>query len=514
MKKAINLLIGLIISIPMFAQTSYFYSKGQRIPVILDPTRVSVLISKTSNLNVTQRVPANTTVVKTCVSHLFNFSVIENVNYGATLLNYMQSSVGTTNNIVLPCYKDTDGEPLILSERIDVKLQNLAQVSMLYSAVNSLKLRLVGQDPYMPLWYMVEITPQTGMNTIEVARQLYEIGHFAEAYPNFHIDSDEISWDENVLDQWGLYNYEKDIVDINASSAWNIATGKGIKVAILDGGIDLTNDDLKDNIHPISCCAESIDTCNFTFRPSELNLSWNSSIGSHYSHGTCVASIVAAVRNNGIQLAGVAPDAKLISISQNSSNGKALGINWAWKNGADIINCSWKDSKENPKIVEAIDSALIRGRNGKGCIVVKSAGNSYDEITFPGKSRENILVVGAIDNNGYRAEFSSYGNCLDVVAPGKGIRVITNGNRIIFSDGTSYAAPHVAGVAALILERNPDLTGHQVRDIIEQNTTKVGNLEYEIVEDRPNGTWNEEYGYGLIDAYKALLATPKKQEQY
>ena len=69
-------------------------------------------------------------------------------------------------------------------------------------------------------------------------------------------------------------------------------------------------------------------------------------------------------------------------------------------------------------------------------------------------------------------------------------------------------------MAALILERNPDLTGHQVRDIIEQNTTKVGNLEYEIVEDRPNGTWNEEYGYGLIDAYKALLATPKKQEQY
>lgn len=65
-----------------------------------------------------------------------------------------------------------------------------------------------------------------------------------------------------------------------------------------------------------------------------------------------------------------------------------------------------------------------------------------------------------------------------------------------------------------MLERNPDLTGQQVRDIIEQNTTKVGNYDYEFFDEYPNGTWNARFGYGLVNAYKALLATPRKQENY
>ena len=80
------------------------------------------------------------------------------------------------------------------------------------------------------------------------------------------------------------------------------------------------------------------------------------------------------------------------------------------------------------------------------------------------------------------------------------------------------AAPHVAGVAALILELNPDLTGQQVRDIIERSTTKVGMRDYEgeytTTENRPNGTWNQYYGYGLVDALKAVQNTPRKQIDY
>lgn len=513
MKKAINLLIGLIISIPMFAQTTYYYSKGQRIPVILDPTRVSVLTQKTSDVNIIQRAPLNTTIVETCVSDMFNFRVIENQSYGSGLLNYMQNSVGQ-NNLVLPCFKTIQGEQLILSERIDVKLQNPSQITALQNAVNTLKLRMVGQDQYMPLWYMVEITPQTGMSTIEVAKLLYENVHFTEAYPNFHSINSEISWDENVMDQWGLYNEANDTIDINASSAWNIATGKGVKVAILDqGNFDLNNIDISGNIYQ-TCDAEK-STFTSVVPITEINTEkdW---------HGMIVMSVVGCIRNNGIKLAGVAPDAKLVPIQFLTTRSCIFGINWAWKNGIDIINCSWGKAVSDTKLEEAMDSALYKGRNGKGCIIVNSSGNSNGSITYPGQYNPDLLVVGAIDSIGNRFLLESngkiYGSCygpkLDLVSPGVRVRAYDNNNVIISGGGTSLAAPHVAGVAALILERNPDLTGQQVRDIIEQNTTKVGHLPYQTVSNRPNGTWNEEYGYGLIDAYKALLATPRKQEEY
>lgn len=105
-----------------------------------------------------------------------------------------------------------------------------------------------------------------------------------------------------------------------------------------------------------------------------------------------------------------------------------------------------------------------------------------------------------------RANFSSTGPALDVVAPGVGIySTIPNGG-MDYMNGTSMATPHVAGLAALILERNPRLTGQQVRDIIERNSKKVGSTSYNI--NKPNGAWNSHYGYGLVDAHQALLATP------
>ena len=113
---------------------------------------------------------------------------------------------------------------------------------------------------------------------------------------------------------------------------------------------------------------------------------------------------------------------------------------------------------------------------------------------------------------------SSYGENLDVVSPGDSILSTYVNNELAFVYGTSMAAPFVSGVAALILELNPDLTGQQVRDIIEQSTTKVGMRDYEgeytTTPGRPNGTWNQYYGYGLVDALKAVQNTPRKQIDY
>lgn len=101
--------------------------------------------------------------------------------------------------------------------------------------------------------------------------------------------------------------------------------------------------------------------------------------------------------------------------------------------------------------------------------------------------------------------FPNFGTQLDVVAPGSSILSTTPNNQTASWDGTSMATPHVAGVAALILSVNPCLTAQQVRDIIEQTAQKVGGYSYTTTSGRPNGIWNNEMGYGLVDAHAAVL---------
>jgi subtilisin family serine protease len=196
----------------------------------------------------------------------------------------------------------------------------------------------------------------------------------------------------------------------------------------------------------------------------------------------------------------------------------ANGFNWAWQNGADVISNSWGGYAASSIIDNAITNTLSQGRNGKGTIVVFVSGNQdFPSILYPGKSNPDILVVGAISPNGERKsdiscdnEYwwgSNYGTQLDVVAPGVFIPSTTwDGGYTQTFDGTSSACPHVAGVAALVLSINPNLTAQQVRDIIESTCQKVGGYSYHAEPGRNNGTWVDQMGYGLVNAYAAVQA--------
>ena len=203
---------------------------------------------------------------------------------------------------------------------------------------------------------------------------------------------------------------------------------------------------------------------------------------------------------------------------------KKRGIEFAVKNGADVISCSW-GADPSALIDEAIEYALSYGRNGLGCVVVFASGNNNIEgVRYPANSREEIIAVGASSPCGERKSKSScdgdtmwgsnYGKELDIVAPGV---LIPTTNLIgqneassvdYISDfwGTSAACPHVAAIAGLILSVNPNLTCKQVADIIESTARKIGDYHYDIKEGRPNGKWHKEMGYGLVDAYAAVLA--------
>lgn len=190
----------------------------------------------------------------------------------------------------------------------------------------------------------------------------------------------------------------------------------------------------------------------------------------------------------------------------------ASGIGYAREKGASIINNSWGDqggqyyeNMHSSILEDAINTAIKSGRNGKGMVVVFASGNKNKTAAdYPGNCNPEILVVDSVNSSGKRSSFSSYGSSLDVLAPGENILSTLPDNKTGYMNGTSMAAPHAAGLAALILSINPDLTGKQVVNIIEKSANKLSSYSYSSTNGRVNGTWNNETGYGVCDAYTAL----------
>lgn len=491
-----NILYVIIVFFAFFAETIsqnqnyFYYYKGKKINIVLDKTR-STVISEKENASSTIRKSNDYTFedeIKNCLTIVFP-KELSSEQYSEKLkyLNKEKDVVKANPNFLT-----ITGKRIGLSDYFYVKLHRNEDYNLLVEEAKKKNTIVVEQNKFMPLWYTLKITKKSEGNTLEIANQFYETKLFASSQPDFLSDDRFCSTDPMFNNLWGLKNTSHPNIDINICKAWQISQGENIKVAVLDEGIFKEHIDLASNIY------------NLSFN-TETNLSPSLLFG---DHGTHCAGTIAAVRNN-TQVVGVAPLSKLMDVSNslkgtpNSRIKRADGINWAWQNGADIISNSW-GSVRYEVIDDAISNALTKGRNGKGCIIVFASGNDYGQVSYPANSNPNILSVGAISSDGRRASFSNYGRELDVVAPGVGILSTVPNNSVSSEDGTSMACPHVAGVAALILSVNPDLTVKQVADIIEQTAQKVGGYNYQNTYTRPNGTWNNEMGYGLVDAYKAL----------
>lgn len=494
MKKfIIFMVVAFCLSLSISAQDSYYYYHGTKMPLSEDETQIVSIAPKTENVSLS---PSNGfTLVKT-ISDTRSLIKVYELSSSTTIKRAIVANSSASVNIQ-PCYKTESGNELIPNGYINVKLKSNTDYSILQTVAQQKGCEIIEQNPFMPLWYNLRVKDAPGFNAVDIANAIYETGKFASAFPSFTFDAIEISYDPNVYEQWGLYNSKYEGLDISLSQAWSYATGRGIKVAIVDQGIDLNHQDLLDNIYPLSYDTETKNS------PSKV----------YGSHGTHCAGIVAAVRNNGIQVTGVAPDAKLMSVSNtlawstNLESNLANGINWAWQNGADVISCSWWCNK-NELLEDAIDNAVTKGREGKGCVFVKSAGNTGGPISYPGDYSQDVLAVANMTINGTLSASSGHGYNLLVTAPGTNILSTIPDNQVAKKSGTSMACPHVAGLAALVLERNPSLTAQKVREIIAKNTKKVGTRPYST--NKIYGSWNEYYGYGLIDAYKAVINTPRK----
>ncbi|HXS99187.1 MAG TPA: S8 family peptidase [Elusimicrobiota bacterium] len=227
------------------------------------------------------------------------------------------------------------------------------------------------------------------------------------------------------------------VARVNAPAAWSSGQGAGVKVAVIDTGIDCTHPDLK--------CDFSAGTniVNPGAEPMDDN-----------EHGTHVDGTIAG-RGKGGPL-GVAPQATLIPVKVLDADGAGslsdivAGINWAAQNGVDVINMSLGGPAGSAALQRAVKQALAAG-----VVIVAAAGNSGpnpDTVGFPG-GYPGVIAVAASDKNDQVASFSSRGDAVAFIAPGVNITSTIPGGGTKSLSGTSMASPHVAGLAALALER-------------------------------------------------------------
>ncbi len=291
--------------------------------------------------------------------------------------------------------------------------------------------------------------------------------------------------------QWGIENvgqtlYQEGIagIDANVKKAWTITTGSDrVLVGVLDSGIDINNVDIKENIYvnkrEIAGNGRDddrngyIDDVNGWDFLNDDETVYDSP--TEDSHGTYVASILGAPLDD-VGMVGVCPNVTIVPLKFMSSvdGGDTLdairAIEYAKKIGVKIINCSWNGSNYN--------SALKEAMKRSGILFVCASGNQGINIDstpmYPASyDLENIISVGAIDNQGNIPIYSNYGkNDVDVLAPGDAILGQFPGNMYYATNGTSAAAPFVAGEAALISSRNPRMSSVGIKKCIMRNVTK------------------------------------------
>lgn len=279
---------------------------------------------------------------------------------------------------------------------------------------------------------------------------------------------------------WGLEMF-------TIPSFWKQTQGEGIKVAVLDTGIDSVHPDISDAIR------ETKDFSNSPSGPTDVD-----------GHGTHVSGIIAA-RKNSQGVVGVAPKAELYigkvlgDNGYGSSRGISDGIRWATEKGVNIISMSLGSSFYDESIHNAVKDAV-----SNDVFVICAAGNEgprLNTVSYPGALPETI-AVGSIDRRRKVSYFSSRGGQVDVVAPGDEILSTYPPGGFAVLSGTSMAAPFVSGVVALILSKHRDFGGETP---IESQAQLIQHLRKTAIDAGPAG-FDPDYGFGLINPEQLLLS--------
>jgi subtilisin family serine protease len=385
-------------------------------------------------------------------------AALDGSDYGSPYREIAVTDVPITFPSQAPTADNTEIDPgtnsLVIKNQLLVEVAPGVLPDQAEAAVENLGFSVMGYEP--ALGSMLIGVP-AGTSLADAKAQIEALPELGTAEPNgVQVLTAFTPNDPSYASQWGFPR-------TRADEAWVIGRGNAVVVAVLDTGVDLDHPDLQANIWSGSVpnpaggpavTASGYDFVDDDFLPDDSD-----------GHGTHVAGTIAAISNNGSQVAGMAPNAKIMAIRFLGPNGGswsdfAAGLRLATDLGAKIVNVSAGGGHS------VVGENAVKYAADRGVLVVAAAGNGATSATtysYPA-AYDEAMAIGSTDSADGRSGFSNYGIWVDMAAPGSGILSTWVGGGTAQASGTSMATPHVAGAAALLWGQNPSMTAAEVRN--------------------------------------------------
>ena len=546
-KLSIVILFACITCRYVYSDRLYYYGMDNQIPITVVSNKTALYNEGGTNENLKDFLSHYPLTVSWIHNDL---CIIENID--SKILKQTFSDINSKVSS-LPVYIIDEKIEAVLFPEIVIKSKNVNYDMSKIVGQYNMTLKKDGEI------YQVYSLP-AGSDPITIANEIYQTGNFYFAYPHFFMHAQSFSYIPNdpyfsyqitchntgqVFNDGHSGSYD---ADIDAPEAWEITKGSpDVVVAVFDEGVTSNHPDLP-NSRQIR-----LNGSNFGYgNPNDPSPQNNE------NHGNACAGVIAASMDNNEGIAGIAPNCKIMPLRwdyNTDPTGMADGIKFAVDNGANIISCSWGYAADSPTLIPAIVLAIEYAIENNVVVVFAASNSAFHSanndgyVSFPASANiDNLITVGASDRYDKIAEYSPSSSLIDVVAPshrayshqieGETFEMWSldipgdNGynpapyeltdNVINYGDllpnfglnhlsytgrfgGTSHACPVVAGVVALMLSINPNLSPNEVFSILKNTSDKVGGYSY------INGKSND-FGYGRVNAYAAVVeALPKIQ---
>jgi serine protease len=291
---------------------------------------------------------------------------------------------------------------------------------------------------------------------------------------------------------------------IHAYEAWDINKGDtNTVIGITDTGTDLAHPDLSGTVKhnymdPIDGLDNDLDGYRDNFNGWDLGSNDNNPNWEALAHGVHVTGLASAQTNNGIGMAGTGYNCRYLPVKISNSFGSLVsayeGIVYAADHGCQVINCSWGSTGGGQFGQDIVDYAVFN----RDALVISASGNDNKLVNFFPASYKHVLSVAATDSNDFKSSFSNYSCYVDVSAPGANIYSTWPGASYIYSNGTSMAAPIVAGAAGIVRSQFPSYTALQVLEQLKSTADNIYNI---------NVLYTDYLGTGRINMFRSVTET-------